>query len=268
MQPSPDTEANEASGDRQRQVRTPPAASLDFSHRVDPATLPEWMDEPCTYQQFRACVRDLASVNRWTLGYRPTLRFVKRAVASTGAQAGPLRIADVGCGGGDTLRKIAGWAHRRRVRAELTGVDLNPHATRASAEFSGADPRFATIQWRTGDALTLPDVQNADLILSALVTHHMTDAEIVAFLRWMERTAQRGWFINDLLRSRKAYRLFVPLARLMRWHPFVQHDGPVSIRRGFHEADWQRLLGAAGIPLATVQLSQPAPGRLCLARLR
>ena len=105
-------------------------------------------------------------------------------------------------------------------------------------------------------------------MISALVTHHMRDAEIVEFIGWMEAHAPRGWFINDLLRSPRASRWFGVFARLMRWHPFVQHDGPVSFRRAFRAEDWRRLLREAGVPADAVQLSQPVPGRLCVTRLR
>lgn len=245
-----------------------PASAVDFSRRADPAELPEWMDAPCSYEQFRDCVRDLGSVNRWTFAYRPTLRFLGQAASKSQRAGRPLRVVDVGAGGGDTLRRIAVWAARRRLAVELTGIDLNPHATRAAQEFSAGDRRFAAIRWITGDVFTEPAVQGCDIALSSLVTHHMRDAEIVRFLQWMERTARAGWFVSDLLRSAKAYRVFRVLSTVMRWHPFVRHDGPVSIRRGFREADWQRLLAEADVPMAAVALQRPVPGRLCVARWR
>lgn len=249
-----------------------PAASTspadDWNRRVDPADLPEWMDGPCTYEEFRACVRDLGSVNRWTFGHRPTLNFLRQLGGGQGMGQRPLRIVDVGSGGGDTLRRIAGRAHRRERPFTLIGIDLNPHATRAAEELSAGHSRFADIRWYTGDALGHTQTQSCDVVISSLVTHHMRDREIVEFLRWMEAHAAEGWFINDLLRSPRASRLFSLLATLMRWHPFVRHDGPVSFRRAFRTEDWQRLLGLAGVPPEAVRFSQPAPGRLCVTRLR
>ena len=147
-------------------------------------------------------------------------------------------------------------------------LDLNPHASRAATEFSSRDPNYSRIQWLTGDTFTHPLTQAPDLVLSSLVTHHMRDDEIVQFLRWMESHARHGWFISDLLRSPGAYRVFGPLSRLMRWHPYVQHDGLVSLRRAFREPDWQHLLAEAGIPLHDVRLHRAGIGRLCLTRLR
>ena len=243
------------------------AAKPDYSVRADPASLPERMDEPCTYEEFRECVRDLGSVNRWTFGYRPTLKFLTR-IADAQSTPRSLRIVDVGSGGGDALRRISRWARRRRLAVELTGIDLNPYATRAAKEFSSRAEGLGGICWLTGNALDEPSVQQADVVISSLVTHHMGDAEIVGFLRWMERTATRGWFINDLQRSGRASLLFRVMAELMRWHPFIHHDGPVSFRRAFCVEDWRRLLAAAEIPAEAVALTKSVPGRLCVARLR
>ena len=249
-------------------VETPPASALDFSLRADPALLPELMDEPCAYEVFRDNLRDLASVNRWTMAYRPTLRFLKQAWRSHEGTQRPLRVVDVGSGGGDGLRRVALLAARMRTRVELTGIDLNPYATRAAREFTGTDPRFAGIRWITGDVFTEPAVQNCDLVISSLMTHHMQDGEIVRFLSWMEARASVGWFVNDLLRSARSYRFFRIFARWMRWHSFVQHDGPVSIRRGFRSEDWRRLIAAAGLEGEHLRLMQPVPGRLCVERCR
>ncbi len=237
-----------------------------LSQRADPADLPERMDGVCSYEQFRDCVRDLAAVNRWTQAYRPTLRFLEQ-VAARQDPARPLKIVDVGSGGGDALRRIARWAHRRGLAVDLTGIDLNPHATRAATEFSAREQGCEAIQWVTGNAWEHQAVQSCDVVISSLLTHHLRNDEIVTFLRWMEAHAARGWFVYDLHRSQAAFRWFGLWARCMRWHPFVQHDGPVSFQRAFRPEDWHSLLAQAGLSLEGVQLLQPGPGRLCLARL-
>ncbi len=239
----------------------------DLTHRLDPTLLPELMDEPCPYETFRDTVHDLAAITRLTLAYPPTFSFFRKALANR-TERSPLRILDVGSGGGDVLRHIAVWARRRKLSVQLTGIDLNPHASRAATEFSSRNSNYSRIQWLTGDVFTHSATQAPDLVLSSLVTHHMTDDQIVKFLRWMDSHANLGWFISDLLRSPRSYRLFGPLSRVMRWHPFVQHDGLVSIRRAFREPDWHRLLDAANIPREAVQLHRSGIGRLCLTRLQ
>ncbi len=234
---------------------------MDLSRRAAPSELPEWMDEPCSYEDFRQCLIDLRQVNRLTLSYRPTLAFLDALVAARPGQ--PLRIVDVGSGGGDMLRCVERWAKQRGIEVVLTGIDLNPHAARAAREFTATT---SAITWITGNAFAYEEP--VDVVLSSLFTHHLEAPEIVQFLEWSEAVAQRGWFVNDLCREAVPYKLFGWLAKAMRWHRFVQHDGPVSFRRSFREADWERMVREAGIAVADVQLVRWTPGRLCVERVK
>jgi SAM-dependent methyltransferase len=204
----------------------------DFSKR---AQLTELMDQPCSYQEFHDCLRDLSKVNRSTFAYRPTFHWLEQIIAAYRAEK-PLHIVDVGCGYGDWLRRIATWAARRNIAVKLTGIDLNPHTAQAAREAANDKP--GNIEWISGDVFSYHPEQNIDLVISALFTHHLDDDNIVRFLRWMEQNARLGWLINDLHRAAIPYYSFKLLAKCARWHRFVQHDGPVSIRRGFRRADW------------------------------
>ena len=244
----------------------------DFSRRAEPAELPELMDQPCSYEEFRACMSDLERVNRWTRGYGPTLAFLDRLVdAKGGALPRPLRILDAGSGGGDMLWKVARWARRRGVDVELTGVDLNPHATRAARELSKGRPGAEHIRWVNEDIFRHDMDAGVDVILSALFTHHLGSAEVVQFIEWMERTAGMGWFVNDLRRSERAAWWFRALPVIFRWHRFVRHDGPVSLRRAFTAEDWRRMLAAAGVAMDAAGgavIEDHSMARLCVARIR
>lgn len=232
---------------------------MDFNSR---ANLSEWMDEPCSYEDFRECLHDLAQVNRMTLAYRPTLQWLRKVVPT---HEGPVHIVDVGCGGGDMLRRIEQWAERSGFAVRLTGIDLNPHAARAARE---ATPAASIIEWVTGDAFSYTPAVPIDLVISSLFTHHLPDAGIVRFVQWMEHVATRGWFVNDLHRERLPYIGFQLLAKVMRWHRFVQHDGPISIRRGFRHADWIAYIEHAGGPFESIELKTFRPARLCVGRVK
>jgi SAM-dependent methyltransferase len=237
---------------------------MDFSRR---ATTPELMDsEETGYADFRACLQDLARVNRLTLAYRPTLAFLDRVIAAGRAPEGrPLTILDAGCGYGDGLRRIDRWAQRRGVPADLTGVDLNAHAMRAARE---ATPAGRPLTWINADLASYRPQDGIDLIVSSLFAHHLDDRALVDFIAWMEATARVGWFINDLHRHPLPYHVFRLWARAARWHRFVRHDGPVSITRAFVGADWQRLLAEAGIAPGAAAVRWRMPFRLCVSRLR
>jgi hypothetical protein len=232
------------------------SAQIDFSQRASPRELPELMEGDCSYEDFRDCLRSLETVNRWLLGYRPTLAWLERL--SHGLRE-TIHIVDVGSGGGDFLRQIAGWARRRGIAVQLTAIDLNPYAVRAAAE---STPRELGITWVTSDAMEYRPEKPMDIVVSSLLAHHLEDEEIVALLRWMEATTQLGWFINDLERAEWSSRMFA----WVRWHWLVRHDGPVSFRRAFRKEDWGRLLAAAGIPREAVAIEKWRPGRLCVGR--
>ncbi len=222
------------------------------------------MDQPCSFQELRGCLRSIAQVNRITRAYAPTLSWLGRVCAELPPRTEPLHILDVGCGYGDMLRRMEVWAREHRVPVLLTGIDLNPDAIRAARE-AAPEPG---ITFLAGNAFELELSAPADLVVSSLLTHHLEDAEIVAFLGWMERTARIGWFINDLHRQPVHYHFFRLAARFTTWHPFVQHDGPVSILRSFRHEDWVELCRAALIPQGAVEIVESRPARLCVARIK
>jgi SAM-dependent methyltransferase len=234
----------------------------DFSHRADLDEFPELMDQPSSRDQMRACLRDLARVNQWLMAYRPTLDWLESLNLRGG---GPLRILDVGCGYGDSLRRVEKWARERGVAVELTGLDLNPDSAVIAAE---ATPKGSGIRWMTGDVFDHRIDAPADVVISSLFTHHLTDANVTRFLRWMEDHARVGWFVNDLSRAPIPYRLFGWFARVMRLHPFVQHDGPVSIARAFRPEDWRGLCAAAGLREYDYRILKYKPARLCVSRIK
>lgn len=223
------------------------------------ATTDEAMDDPeLPAETYAAVLRDLARVNAWTMAARPTLAFLDRALADRTRA----RILDVGFGDGDMLRRIARWASRRGIAVDLVGIDLNPR----SAAIAAADtPADMAIDWRTGDYATLAG-EGWEVILSSLVAHHMRHDELIAFLRFMEVEAKRGWFVNDLHRHGFAHTGFPLLATLMRWHPIVRADGTLSIARSYRPHEWQPLLAEASITDARVV--RRFPFRLCVERLR
>ena len=232
-------------------------AGLDFSARADASELMDADDlAPDIYA---ALIADLARVNTVTLARPPTLAWL--ANATDGVDS--FSLVDIGFGHGDMLRAIADWARRRGKTVRLVGVDLNPRS--APVARAATDPELG-IEYRTGDAEAL-DLE-PDFIISSLVAHHMIDAELVGFLRWMEATARRGWFINDLHRHPVAWAGFRLLAAILRWHPIVRHDGALSVRRAFVRADWDRLLMAAGLQEPPVTVRWHLPFRWAVGRLK
>jgi 2-polyprenyl-3-methyl-5-hydroxy-6-metoxy-1,4-benzoquinol methylase len=208
-------------------------------------------------ESYTEVVGDLATVNVVTMAARPTLDFLARGTVGVKS----FRLLDVGYGDGDMLRRIARWAKRRGIEAELVGIDLNPRSEIAAKAHT---PPGLTIDWRTGDYADLAG-QGWDFIISSLVAHHMTHEQLVAFLRFMDAQAAHGWLVNDLHRHRFAHWGFPILARLFGWHRIVRHDGTLSIARSYRPAEWPPILAEAGV---TARVYRAFPYRLCVEHLR
>ena len=221
----------------------------------------EQMDDPALDPAvYAAVLADLAHLNTLLMTPRATLAFLRRALAGRRH----FRLLDVGYGHGDMLRAIARWAARRQVSADLVGVDLNPKSRDVAR---AATPAELGIDFRTGDYADTAG-KGWDFVISSSVTHHMSDAEIHAFLRFMESEAAMGWMVNDIHRHAFAYYSFPLLCGIVGWHRMVREDGRLSIARSFRAEDWRRLIAGSGIDPAAPRIVRRLPFRLCVERIR
>ena len=212
--------------------------------------------------RYAKVLADLSRINRLTMAPRPTLSFLDR-VCARGVGDRPWRILDVGFGAGDMLARIARWGDRRGVALDLAGVDLNRKSEAVAAMRIGARARLIT-----GDYRALAG-QGWDIILSSLVTHHMSAAERSSFLHFMEREAARGWLVNDLHRQRLPFAGYPLLATLALVDPIVRRDGQLSVGRSFRRAEWQAMLADALPETATeCRIFRSFPYRLCVEHIR
>ena len=209
------------------------------------STTPELMDDlGLATEELRQNLNELETINTWLGGYRVVLDALRRLRPRFPADRA-LRLADLGSGGGDTLRHIAAWARRQRQAVELVGIDANEFMLSYAAAKSAAYPE---INYRQVDIFS-PEfaAQPYDVLTASLFCHHFTDAELVDLLRRWHRQAQVAVVINDLHRHPLAYYSIKYLTQLLGGSRLVQNDAPLSVARAFSRADWQRLLAQAGI---------------------
>ncbi|OUJ75860.1 methyltransferase domain-containing protein [Hymenobacter crusticola] len=209
------------------------------------ATEEELMDNlTLASDDLRQNLEELETINTWLGGYKPVLQAFN-ALRKAGLQTTPLHIADLGCGGGDTLRRIAEWGRRRGEKLALVGIDANPFMLDYAAARSREYPE---IRYEQADVFGAPfQAQQYDVITASLFCHHFPDAQLVTFLRTWQQQARRCVIINDLHRHWLAYHSIRWLTRLFRGSYLVQNDAPLSVARAFTRHDWQRLLQQADI---------------------
>ena len=225
-----------------------PSAAPDFSRR---SAASEWLDDAeLQPEELAQVLRDLARFNGAMLGHWPLLSWLDRALRDAPPRA-PLTVLEVGCGYGDLLRAIRRWARRRGRPMRLVGVDLSAETVRIA---HGATAAADDIEYRAADVFALRFDEPVDVVVSSLLTHHFSDAMIVAFLRWMEATARKGWFIYDLQRHPVPYYFIGLMKYVTPLHPMVIHDGRISVLRSLTRREWRQRIAEAGIPADAVTL--------------
>lgn len=231
----------------------------DLSSR---STQAELMDtETVSFEEFHQCLRQLEFINILTLAYRPTLQWFGKMWRHI-PQEQTIFILDAGSGGGDMLGRIWKWSQTHGFKVMLMGIDLNPWSKQSAETMTLKD---ILVSFETANIFSLNLPQQPDFIISSLFTHHLTDDELVKFIRWMDAQALRGWFINDLHRHPVAYYFIQYAMRIIPANRLIRHDAPVSVARGFTASDWRGLLEKAGIPQNRTRISWHFPFRYGVA---
>ena len=161
----------------------------------------------------------------------------------------PIRILDVGSGGGDIARSIARWARSAGHSVSITCCDVSPVATAFARRESSA---FPSISFVRGDARALPFADGAfDYVICSLFLHHLPDEAAVLMLRAFDRVASRGLVLCDAIRRRRAW-LWVSFLTLFGSRA-VRYDGPLSVRRAFTLEEIASVAARAGLPWLSVR---------------
>jgi hypothetical protein len=186
---------------------------------------------------------DFRWINRWLGGNSSVLRGVEGLLGDRLPR--DLSVLDAGTGGGDVPRALIAWGLRRGVRVRAIGLDLEPVICRIARRLCADERRVQVVR---GDARRLPLADGGvDIVVATLFTHHFSEAEVVALLAEFSRTARVGVVVSDLERARVWAWSFAALARLVRAHPMVRNDGPLSVRRGFTRRELADLARRAGL---------------------
>jgi SAM-dependent methyltransferase len=188
-------------------------------------------------------MQELDFINRKLGGHDITLDGIVALIKDQPVFNKQLTIVEIGCGGGDNLRAIKGWAEHIKLPVQLLGIDINE----ACIAYAEEQERNAGIQFIHSDYTLTGIPTKTDIIFSSLFCHHFTDEELIFQLQWMQQNSELGFFINDLHRHPLAYYSIKLLTSVFSKSYLVKNDAPLSIQRGFKKKDWQNLFASAGI---------------------
>ena len=209
----------------------------DFSVRSSEA---EMMDDfSLGHQTIDPIMDELEVVNKLLGGYRVFFDAFERLGLKDG-----MVIADWGCGGGDSLRVIAGRARQKGLKINLVGVDATAAAVEYAREKSADFPEMSYIH---SDVMS-PAIKEKqfDVVISSLFTHHFPEEDWIRLIRKMADSARQYVVINDLHRHWFAYHSIGVLTRLFSRSEMVRHDSKLSVLRGFKRAELESMLKRAG----------------------
>nr|WP_295923528.1 methyltransferase domain-containing protein [uncultured Dyadobacter sp.] len=190
-------------------------------------------------------LRELDFINYWLGGYNISFDALKKVLKKGRA----FTVVDIGCGGGDTLKRIARWNRKAGFDLRLYGIDLKSDCIEYATR-NLQDEQVALIHddYRNA-ARHLP---NIDIIHACLFCHHLYDEQLSGLVQFAMQ--QRAVLvINDLERHALAHYSIKLLTNLFSKSYLVKNDAPLSVLRGFKKKEWLDILRSAGAKHFTVK---------------
>ncbi len=196
-------------------------------------------------EDLRRNLQELEVINNWLGGHKVVLDALNKILQRQKKLPDPLRIADIGSGGGDTLLAIARWARRRSISVQLIGIDANSFAVAYARQRC---EQFPEISFEQHDVFSEQFAEEQyDLTVCSLFCHHFTDADLVQMFRQLHSQSRIGVIINDLHRHWLAYHSIKYITAFFSRSAMVKNDAPLSVWRAFKRSELATLVKRAGI---------------------
>jgi 2-polyprenyl-3-methyl-5-hydroxy-6-metoxy-1,4-benzoquinol methylase len=218
--------------------------SVDLSRRSDEVEIMD--DLNCGGFVVDQTLSELEIINKWLGGNAVTLNGLDVLLKTLpSVRKEQLRIADLGCGGGDMLKILSKSLKQKKLEAILIGIDANPNIV---AYAWANSRRYLDITYETLDILS-PEFKNNeyDIVFATLFFHHFTTDQLVEIFSSLKSQTSIGVVINDLHRHWLAYYSIKLLTKLFSKSSMVKNDAPLSVHRGFRKDELIEILQRAGI---------------------
>ncbi|SEJ54679.1 Methyltransferase domain-containing protein [Dyadobacter sp. SG02] len=190
-------------------------------------------------------LRELDFINHWLGGYDISFNALKR-VLQKGRRS---TLVDIGCGGGDTLKRIAQWNRKAGFALDLYGIDLKPDCIAyAGKNLQNSGVTLICDDYRN----TYRHLPQVDVIHACLFCHHLTNDDLIELVQFA-LSNRAILVINDLERNPMAHYSIKWLTQLFSKSYLVKNDAPLSVLRGFKKKEWLGILQQSGATQFTVR---------------
>ncbi len=113
----------------------------------------------------------------------------------------PLRILDIGVGGGGLLERIHSWSLKQGIPVELYGIDVDKDFLEKTAAHLKEKNVPAKLILGSGSDLSPLEDESIDIVVSSYVVHHVrTLKSLTGFFEEILRVSRCGWLIVDMER--------------------------------------------------------------------
>jgi 2-polyprenyl-3-methyl-5-hydroxy-6-metoxy-1,4-benzoquinol methylase len=193
--------------------------------------LVEWMDCPdCDRQLLFNTYRQFSKINQLLSGWDSIYRNRIRPLLLK--SDGRANLLDIGCGGGDILRKLGQWCERDGFNISFTGIDPDVR----SFEYLNSLEWPENFTFKQVESSKLVDENlSFDIVISNHLMHHLKSPELQAVCRDAVKLSSRLVIFSDIERSDIGYALFSAIAPLLFRNSYIVKDGLISIQRSFQK---------------------------------
>ncbi len=183
-------------------------------------------------------LNDLKVVNKWLGGYKISLVALSEILKDIPKNK-TIRILDLGCGDGQMLRVCGDFIKNKGYEYEGVGIDFNENILKIAREQS---LNYPNIQFSKVDVLEQAElIPKCDIALCTLFLHHFPEKKMETLVQSLLDKTKHAVIINDLQRSRLAFRLFQVFGRVALRTKTARYDGLVSIARSFSQKELEEM---------------------------
>lgn len=155
-----------------------------------------------------------------------------------------IKIADLGCGGGDMLMVMADWAKKKGINAQFIGIDANDFMINFGTKRT---VNYPNISYLHQDIYSEEFKEKSfDIVTMTLFCHHFSDESLVTLLQQLKKQTRIGIVINDIHRHWFAYHSIAWITKLFLKSYLVKNDAKLSVWRAFVREDLEKIIQKSG----------------------